>query len=184
MLKNIIYIIFTLLIWLCPAIIYAQPNGPGGPPGNGPGIQTVAVPYVTAKIVQPIQINRLSDLEFGDIAAGTSSNGTVIIDPNGNRTSTGGVVLMTVTTNYNAASFTVNGYPNAAFSIVLPSSIDIYSNSYSMLINNFTSNIGATVSVLNALGQANINVGATLNVDNNQSPGLYSGSFDVTVAYY
>ncbi|MBN2682921.1 MAG: DUF4402 domain-containing protein, partial [Bacteroidales bacterium] len=38
-------------------------------------------------------------------------------------------------------------------------------------------------STLDGAGESNLKVGATLNVEANQNPGLYTGSFDVTVAY-
>ena len=51
-----------------------------------------------------------------------------------------------------------------------------------MTVNNFVSSLGAD-SVLDANGAATLGVGATLNVAAQQAAGLYSGSFDVIVAY-
>jgi hypothetical protein len=51
-----------------------------------------------------------------------------------------------------------------------------------MQVNDFVSNLGDN-SVLSNEGTANLKVGATLNVEANQTPGLYEGKFDVTVAY-
>ncbi len=182
MLRNIIYILIGLFIWALPKISMSQgPSGPGGAPSPSPGIQQVAVPYVTANIVQPIQINKIADLDFGDIAAGTSSTGTVVVAANGNRTSTGGVSLINSGT-HTAANFSITGHPNASISIILPASAIINSGSNSMLIDNFISNVGSST-VLNSLGQSSIDVGATLSVDVNQPYGLYTGTFDVIVAY-
>jgi hypothetical protein len=51
-----------------------------------------------------------------------------------------------------------------------------------MAVDNFVSSLGAT-SALDAQGESALKVGATLNVDANQPVGLYTGAFDVTVAY-
>jgi len=51
-----------------------------------------------------------------------------------------------------------------------------------MLVDNFISSLGAT-STLDATGASALKVGASLNVAANQPVGLYTGSFDVTVAY-
>jgi hypothetical protein len=51
-----------------------------------------------------------------------------------------------------------------------------------MQVDNFVSSLGATAA-LDAQGAQALKVGATLNVDANQAVGLYTGSFDVTVAY-
>jgi hypothetical protein len=135
----------------------------------------------TANIVQPLQINKIVDLDFGDIAAGTAI-GTVTIDATtGNRTSTGGVTLI-ATNDGNEANFEIQGYANATFSIALPTSIIISSGSDDMTVDNFVSSLGAA-GTLDALGEADLNVGADLHVDANQTPGLYIGTFDVTVAY-
>jgi hypothetical protein len=51
-----------------------------------------------------------------------------------------------------------------------------------MEVNYFVSDLGNNSTLDNA-GEAQLKVGATLNVEANQAVGLYTGSFDVTVAY-
>jgi hypothetical protein len=65
----------------------------------------------------------------------------------------------------------------------LPNSITLTTGTDNMEVDNFVSSLGAT-STLDISGQAALKVGATLNVDANQPPGLYVGTFDVTVAYF
>ncbi|MFN6377822.1 MAG: DUF4402 domain-containing protein, partial [Flavobacteriales bacterium] len=102
----------------------------------------------------------------------------------GARTSTGGVTLIEAGNVSNAASFDVNGYADASFTIEVPASIVIETagGAEQMTVDNFVSSLGAD-SVLDANGEATLNVGATLNVSAQQAAGLYSGSFDVIVAY-
>lgn len=137
----------------------------------------------SANIIQPLEIVKTADLAFGNIASGTSE-GTVVIATDGARTSTGGVTLIEAGNVSNAASFDVNGLADASFTIEVPASIVIETagGADQMTVDNFVSSLGAD-SVLDANGEAALNVGATLNVSAQQAAGLYSGSFDVIVAY-
>ena len=142
-----------------------------------------ATATASANIIQPLEIVKTADLAFGNIASGTSE-GTVVIATDGARTSTGGVTLIEAGNVSNAASFDVNGLADASFTIEVPASIVIETEggAEQMTVDNFVSSLGAD-SVLDANGEATLQVGATLNVSAQQAAGLYSGSFDVIVAY-
>jgi hypothetical protein len=73
---------------------------------------------------------------------------------------------------------------DASFTIEVPTSIVIETEGGAdqMTVDNFISSLGAD-SVLDVNGEATLEVGATLNVSAQQAAGLYSGSFDVIVAY-
>jgi len=135
----------------------------------------------SARIVTPLEITKDVDLAFGNIAAGPST-GTVTIATDGSRAGFGGVTLISAGNVNSAAQFSIVGYPTATFSIALPASIVLDNGGYQMTVSDFVSSLGAT-STLDAAGAASLSVGATLNVNANQEPGLYTGSFDVTVAY-
>ena len=142
-----------------------------------------ATATASANIIQPLEIVKTADLAFGNIASGTSE-GTVVIATDGARTSTGGVTLIEAGNVSNAASFDVNGLADASFTIEVPASIVIETEggAEQMTVDNFVSSLGAD-SVLDANGEATLQVGATLNVSAQQAAGLYNGSFDVIVAY-
>jgi hypothetical protein len=142
-----------------------------------------ATATASANIIQPLQIAKTADLAFGNIASGTA-DGTVVIAVDGSRTSTGGVTLIEAGNVSNAASFDITGYADASFTIEVPASIVIETEGGAdqMTVNNFVSSLGAD-SVLDVNGEATLEVGATLNVSAQQAAGLYSGSFDVIVAY-
>jgi len=137
----------------------------------------------SANIIQPLEIVKTADLAFGNLAAGTTE-GTVVMGVDGTRTSTGGVTLVEAGNVSNAASFDVLGFADASFTIDLPASIvfETEGGADQMTVDAFVSSLGAT-STLSALGEATLEVGATLNVAAQQAAGLYSGSFDVIVAY-
>jgi len=143
--------------------------------------QSTASAEASARIVSPLQITKTADLKFGNVAAGPAA-GTVDMAITDVRTATGGVTLISAGNVSNAAAFDIIGAPDATFTISLPSTILIASGANDMQVDNFVSSLGAT-SALDALGASALKVGATLNVDANQPVGLYTGSFDVTVAY-
>ncbi len=143
--------------------------------------QSTASADASARIVSPLQITKTADLKFGNVAAGPAA-GTVDMAITDVRTATGGVTLISAGNVSNAAAFDIIGAPDATFTISLPSTILIASGANDMQVDNFVSSLGAT-SALDALGASALKVGATLNVAANQAVGLYTGSFDVTVAY-
>ena len=122
-------------------------------------------------------------LAFGRFVAGTG--GTITVAPNGARSRTGGVVLLTSTAT--AASFTNsdNSAKNASatVAITLPAngSVVLSSGANQMAVNAFTSSPSGT-GVMSG-GSLTILVGATLTVGANQPKGNYSGSIPVTINY-
>jgi hypothetical protein len=123
-----------------------------------------------------------ANLSFGRFVAGTG--GTVILTPAGARSKTGGVVLLPGGT-VSAASFSLSetgtGKSLAWTTITLPSSVTLSSSGgATMTLSNFTSNPSNTFA---GLTQTVLTVGATLAVGQNQAPGAYSGTVQVTVNY-
>ncbi len=140
-----------------------------------------ATAVVRANIQVPISITKMSDLNFGTMIA-TPLAGRVTVDPFGVRTATGGVVLANTSVfGVSAAGFQVNGEPNTTFSLLLPITAQMTYGAYSMLVDGFITD-GAPYK-LSVNGGQHLSVGASLSVGANQAPGLYSGSFTVTVAY-
>jgi len=134
----------------------------------------------SASIVSAISIVRNVDLDFGQVVAG-GSPGTVVMTPVGSRSATGGATLGSFSSAA-AASFTVSGDPDAAYSITLPISATLTSGGDTMILNNLTSNPSGA-GVIGGGGSQVLNVGGTLQVGASQPSGAYSGSFNVMVAY-
>lgn len=130
-------------------------------------------------------ITSTQQLSFGAFAAG--SGGTVTITPQGARTATGDVTLMTSgqLSLGNSASFEVSGSANAAYQITLPADNQVTlagSQGGSMTLSSFRSS-PSPGGQLSSLGTQTLYIGATLGVGGGQSPGTYSGSFNVTVVF-
>jgi len=145
--------------------------------------QVSASANASVTLITPIAITKTVDMNFGNVAVGTSP-GTVVLAPAGTRTATGGVTLPVTTGTVTAASFTVTGAANYTFSISLPaSSITLKSGANSLTVSTFLSTPTPTGTLTG--GTATLNVGATLNVPANQAAGVYTTDtpFTVTVNY-
>ena len=140
----------------------------------------------SATILRPITITKATDMNFGKIVPGIAA-GTVVLSPTGDRTTVGGVTIMTTQTGTvaAAASFTVEGEGAATYSVTLPSSVSLTGNGTAMTVATFTSTPGdgALSGNAGAVGTQTLLVGGTLAVGASQAAGSYSGDFDVTVAY-
>ncbi|MFN2378829.1 MAG: DUF4402 domain-containing protein [Bacteroidales bacterium] len=145
--------------------------------------QVTETAAASATIVSPISLAHAADMYFGNVAVDGTA-GTVILAPDGTRTPVGGVTLPATTGTVTAASFTVGGTNSYTYVITLPGSITISDGATAtMTVDNFTSDPSGT-GTLSGTGTQILNVGATLNVDGNQTPGNYTNAaFDVTVNY-
>ena len=147
--------------------------------------QVTATATASSTIVTPIGITKTVDMNFGNVAINSTTAGTVVLEPAGTRTSTGGVTLPATAGTVAAAEFNVTGANNYTFSITLPStSHEIKSGSNTMSVTGFTSTPTPT-GTLSATGSATVKVGATLNVSAGQAAGTYTSvtPFEVTVNY-
>ena len=157
--------------------------------------QTSSTVTVTARasIVEGIAIQRTADLNFGDIATSPLA-GTVTVSSAGVVTSGGGAGPLANPGNpAQAASFEVDlvgAGGNKKFWIQLPANgtVSLSNGAASMPVSNFTASLPCAQTGGVAPGPGGcatapntLRVGATLSVGANQSLGLYSGTFTVTV---
>lgn len=124
-------------------------------------------------------IQKLIDLNFGDIAV-TSSSGSLTINPQNNSpTSTGGVVPQPSLRT--RAEFLVKGKQNQPFTISVNQSSIVLQNTQNSA-NTVTVNLtNYSIGKFNNIGEANFYVGGTLNVGANQPKGTYTGTFVVNL---
>jgi Mat/Ecp fimbriae major subunit len=137
------------------------------------------------KIVPVIVLNTGTQLNFGSIAT-TETAGTVVINAT-NSTGLGtNVTLVSVGATRTPGAFSVtSGEPNAPYTVVLPSvTVDLLDPAgNNITINNFNFIAGNGSRTLSGIGTDSFSVGATLNVGATQSPGTYTGTYEVTANY-
>jgi len=149
--------------------------------GQSAFAQASATANASATIVPAITISKTADLQFGLIVAGPG--GTVLIGTDSSRSVNGPAGLTNASFPVSAASFTVSGQANLAFSISLPTSATLTGpSSASMTVNAFSSNPSGS-GTIGSGGTLAFAVGGTLTVGAAQTPGAYTGTFTVTVNY-
>lgn len=145
------------------------------------GAQATASFTASATIIQPIGITTTSNMNFANIDA--KSGGLVVLTPDNLRISSGSVELEDAAP-VSAATFEVTGQQDFSYTVNLPTSEFILSNgNETMIIKDFTSSITKNNRLQG--GSGTVRVGATLEVNPNQTPGIYTslGSMSVTVNY-
>ena len=142
--------------------------------------QVSATATTTATVITPIAISKTIDMNFGNIAVSPTIAGTVILDPAGARTKTGGVTLPAVAGTVTAASFAVTGLGTSTYAITLPGTITLAGvPSGTMTVGTFVSTPSGTGAL--TAGAQTLLVGGTLNVAAAQAAGIYTNSTDLTV---
>lgn len=142
-------------------------------------------------VVEPLSFFRVQDLNFGEMYSGPTA-GVVRVTPDGARTATGGVTL--IGTSHQPARFAGMGVYNQLVRIRMgAASIPITGPGTPMTVSQFE--IGSTPNTVilstawttfglgSPTGMFNFPLGGTLNVNANQAPGSYSGTFSITLEY-
>lgn len=142
-----------------------------------------------AVTIGPLSVVNIADFDFGK-AIPSPVPGSVFIDTrNGNRTSTGGVTLAGGASGRGA--FIIYGGPNQIVEISIPGTMTVTHSNGSdnmsvdqMAIGNGNRNFSTFVrGFLGTLGIYQLTVGGRLNVGADQEPGVYDGTFTMTVDY-
>ena len=146
--------------------------------------QVGATAQVSAKIITPITISKITDMAFGNVAISPVIDGTVILTTINSRSRTAGVILPAITGIVSAAKFTVTGLAGSIYTISMPTSIILKKGADQMTVDNFTRTPTAG-GTLSGTGTEDIFVGGTLNVIHAQPAGTYVNTTDliITVNY-
>ena len=157
-------------------------------PANRIMAQATVTTAGAANIVAPIALEETSSLSFGTMSVLSVTPGTCILSTSGLRTQTAGVNLSSATPISKNAAYNVTGAVSTAYAVNLPASFDVINGSESMTVDALkvkttSSGVDGLTGTLSATGTDNFTLGGTLNVKAAQIAKLYTGSFDVTVAY-
>jgi hypothetical protein len=173
-------------IGMCCALLTAMLSAPAAfaqtATGNGEAV-----------IVTPLSLVSFRDLNFGNLIAGTAT-GTVTVSPASVRSTTGGVTPAggTVTSAQFAGFGTVNRFirittAQATYNLTRVNGTE------TMRLRNLTvsaSNVTLFLSGRTVFGRIDpngiitLNIGGTIDVGANQVPGVYEGTFPITVDYF
>ena len=143
-------------------------------------------------VLRTLSFIKIDDLEFGNLIAGPTA-GTITVSPFGARSTTGAVTVAGGL--FQQAQFGGRGAPNQNLAISMTTNtvtLTRAGGTQTMVADNFV--IGSTpVQPLSTsvrrfvigspTGVFQFGVGARLNVGPNQTPGVYSGTFRITLIY-
>lgn len=180
---------------ICAALALAG-AGLLAPPAQAETAQATGT--AQAVIVEPLSLIKVQDLDFGRIAARPTA-GTVTVNPDTGACTVTGPILHVGTCRY--AEFAGMGTRRLTFRAQIPATVTLTGpGGATMTVNNITMGLAPDVSYIGGNGhglgsgnrryQINSNtgiftfrLGGTLNVGANQAPGVYNGTFNVTVQY-
>lgn len=135
----------------------------------------------TANIQQLIQLQEDQPLNFATILPGNSSDQIVITQAtvDGTISSTSGNSVLSGT--FTQGKFTITGVPSTTCTVTVDASTTLSGPGADMTVDNLL--VNRTEPLIEASGTTQVVVGGTLNINTNQQPGLYSGTYNVTVNY-
>jgi len=132
---------------------------------------------------RPLQVYNVKDINFGAFVQGISG-GTVIVYPNGFRSTTGDILQLNLGYQFYPSIFEIDVLPGTIISILFgPDAILTGSNGGTLIMHVGGSEPQSPfVTTANPPVRTQVRVGGTLIVGNPQAnpPGNYSGSFTVT----
>lgn len=189
------------------ALALALVAGASQPALAGPTDSGAAAAVAEVAVMQPLQLVKMKDMDFGRVGAATTA-GTIVLDPaTGACTASANLLHLGPC---RAAQFGGMGARNMLVRINGVSTIQLTGPGQAMVLDTFRINTGPDLTVAtgggngngnaygwsNAPGQSNrrfrivptsgifdFTVGGTLRVNANQAPGVYTGTFSVTVIY-
>jgi hypothetical protein len=125
------------------------------------------------------------ELSFGSVMASASTAGILKQTAAARPARTGIGVALSSDAAVSAATFSVTGDGSATYAIMLPSGPETATHAGCADEVTFTpfSSLPGGTGLLGAAGTQTIYVGGTLNVAKSQRPGVYTGTFNLTVAY-
>jgi hypothetical protein len=145
--------------------------------------QASATAEARGVVLSPLTLTKVTDLDFGTVAA-SNALGTVSVDAtSGIRSVTGGVTA--VPSTFSRARF--DGLAQAATTVQLtlvpPTGNQLYSGSNAVTVNNMAFDSAGATRVVPAGGSFTAYVGADFDIAANQPNGTYSALFQVTADY-
>lgn len=147
--------------------------------------QASATAEARGVVLSPLTLTRVSDLDFGTVAASNVAGTVSVNATSGIRSVTGGVTAVPSTFSRGEFSGLAQAATTVQLSLLPPTGNQIYSGTN--FINIAPGSMGfdsaGTTRVVPAGGSFVVGVGATFNIAANQANGTYSALFQVTADY-
>ena len=136
----------------------------------------VATGSSQAQIQIGIGLSQQQALDFGTILPDTAGDTAVLIDPSITSTSGGS----SFAGDHQHAVFLITGEPSTAYTVQISESASLTGAGTAMVVNTFTGSFSGS---LDESGNRLASYGASLVINASQTPGVYTGTYDITVNY-
>ena len=134
----------------------------------------------TARIVQPLTLNRFRDLDLGTIVLGPGTyTDTVSIDQAGNFACGAN---LTCSGTQQTAQYDATGTMNQALTVTVASTLDLVNQTQASPDLTLTVDAPPTVT-LDATGAVRFDIGGSIQVSDGTADGVYTGTFAVEADY-
>jgi len=151
-------------------------------PVAAPAAAATITATTSAKVVKPLVLNRLQDLDLGTVmlGSGSFSGATLSLSAGGVRTCP---VQITCSGATQVAAYNVAGTNNMVVRISTPDVLLVNQSDGSKTLQLKVD--GPTSVVLTSSGPPGVDfqLGGSIKLDSTTAPGLYQGTFNVTVDY-
>lgn len=134
-----------------------------------------------ANLLQGLSIIFSQDLDFGVILPPTDGDQITVSEAT-NSPSISAVGSSVLSGSFSRGLFDITGTPNTTTTVTVSDSATLTGPGDPMTVDNLVVNRSAPL--MGDLGTTEIVVGGRLNVNPSQTPGDYTGTYEVTVAYY
>lgn len=161
----------VVALWLCLVCAWISPETARAQSAQG----TVAVEVGNAAI----SLRNLRGLDFGTFLP-YGRTGTIVLLPNAPVQANNVHLLDPAATH--VSLWEIQGTPGAPYAISMPTITNVIGNGLSMSISPLVRN-GPAVLTLDAAGQGRVEIGGYLNIPPYITPGVYTGTFTVSVHY-
>ena len=152
---------------------------------RGAGLRAESAPYafgvLSARVVSGLTIAKTRDLEIGAVRAGLAG-GSVTVAPDAGRTSGGGVAL--VASPSDAAGFRIAGFTDSTrLKVTLPATVVLsrVGGGETVVARDFIGRIAGCPGGDCRGSSLTLDVGLTIDIGPDQTPGRYVATFPVTV---
>ena len=145
----------------------------------------------TAEILSALtlEVSTGTLLDFGTMVV--SGAGSVTVDPDGTRSACTATNIICSGTTSSPTFDITGGNANLDVTVTLPSAAStllrvggtVGNAADEIVLNGFTDDTTAGEVTLDGTGAASFDVGGTINLDGSEVPGVYDGTFNVSVAY-
>jgi hypothetical protein len=148
--------------------------------------QTTASATGSTTIIRPLTVSKTADLGFGKVIRGATDSTVVLNSGTGAVTISAGDAVAVAGSGAARATYTISGEGGQVVTINYGALA--MSNGTDTLTATVTGDLGASTTLSGAIGDASagtatLRVGGSFPLPSTTSSGLYTGSFDVTVAY-